>query len=60
MTVAKTGYAQQHPYVVIQNKAIQTIKTFCTEFGLTPGARGRVSVPKGHKPADEGLRRLLD
>lgn len=55
VTVSSTGYVQQHPYVVIQNKAIQTIKTFCTEFGLTPGARGRVTIPKGRGSNDEGI-----
>ena len=60
VTTASTGYVQQHPYVVIQHKAIQTIKTFCTEFGLTPGARGRVMITKGRGNNDEGVRRLLD
>ena len=53
--VSSTGYVQQHPYVVIQNKAINVIKTFCTEFGLTPGARGRVTIPKGRGGDDEGI-----
>ena len=55
VTTSSTGYVQQHPYVVIQNKSIQVIKTFCTEFGLTPGARGRITIPKGHGNNDEGI-----
>ena len=52
---SSTGYEQQHPYVVIQNKAIQVIKTFALEFGLTPGARGRIHPPKGRVVEDEGI-----
>ena len=60
VTTAPSGYTQQHPYVVIQNKAIQVIKAFALEFGLTPGARGRVHVPKGPKASEDDLRELLD
>ena len=55
VTVSKTGYEQQHPYVVIQHKAINVIAKFALEFGLTPGARGRITPPKGGVVDDDGV-----
>lgn len=36
---------QVNPYVNIADKAIQRIRAYCQEFGLTPSARGRMQVP---------------
>lgn len=38
-------YIQQFPQVAIANKALQQIRAFCIEFGMTPSARGRIQVP---------------
>jgi P27 family predicted phage terminase small subunit len=46
------GYAAQRPEVGIANKAMADIRAFCKEFGLTPSARGRMSVPGEDKPTD--------
>ncbi len=51
-------YLQQNPYVSIANKALNQIKTFCTEFGMTPSSRGRMQLP-GQNEEDE-FDRLLD
>lgn len=39
------GYVTVNPQVAIVNRAMQTIKAFCAEFGLTPSARCRMAVP---------------
>lgn len=39
------GYVQQRPEVAIAQKYLTIVKTFCAEFGLTPSARGRMTVP---------------
>ncbi len=38
------------PEVAISQKALAQIRSFCTEFGLTPSSRGRMSL----KPEKEG------
>jgi P27 family predicted phage terminase small subunit len=40
-----TGYIQQRPEVAIAQKYLQLVKAFCAEFGLTPSARGRMTIP---------------
>lgn len=47
----KVKYLQQVPQVSIANKALLNIRTLCAEFGLTPGSRGRMSLP-GQKDED--------
>ncbi len=46
-------YMQQVPQVSIANKALANIRAFCAEFGLTPSARGRMTVPGQDSPEDE-------
>ncbi len=41
----ENGYVMQRPEVAIATKALQLVKAFCTEFGLTPAARARLSAP---------------
>lgn len=36
------GYPQQNPWLPIRNKAIEQIRAFCAEFGMSPAARVRV------------------
>lgn len=45
-------YMQQWPQVSIANQALKQIRSFCSEFGLTPSARGRISIPT-QETADE-------
>jgi P27 family predicted phage terminase small subunit len=46
------GYVVPHPCVSIAAAAATRIKAFCAEFGLTPSARARMTLPDGPKPAD--------
>lgn len=46
------GYKMPHPAVKIAEKAQQIIKAFCSEFGLTPSSRSRMSLP-GKNEDDE-------
>lgn len=39
------GYIQQRPEVSIAQKSLQIVRGFCAEFGLTPSARSRMSLP---------------
>jgi P27 family predicted phage terminase small subunit len=36
----------QSPYLAILNKAIEQMRTFIVEFGMTPSSRARVTVTK--------------
>lgn len=38
------GYPIQNPYLAIANKAIDQIRQFAVEFGMTPSSRSRVRV----------------
>lgn len=52
MTKGGGTYLQQRPEVAIAQKSLQLIKAFCAEFGLTPSARSRMTLP-GQKAEDE-------
>lgn len=41
---APSGYPIQNPYVGIANTAMDHLRKFATEFGLTPASRTRLSV----------------
>ena len=41
-----SGYVAQRPEVGMRNKALDTMRAFLKEFGLTPSSRTRVSVPE--------------
>jgi P27 family predicted phage terminase small subunit len=56
--MTESGYAAQRPEVGIANKAMADIRAFCKEFGLTPSARGRMSIPGESEPTDP-LEQLL-
>lgn len=38
------GYPMQSPYLAIANKAIDQMKAFLTEFGMTPASRSRIDL----------------
>lgn len=44
---APSGYPIQSPYLAIANKALELMRSFMVEFGMTPVSRARV----GAKPA---------
>jgi P27 family predicted phage terminase small subunit len=48
-TVIKTakGYPIQNPYLGIANTAVDQMRKFMTEFGMTPSSRSRVSASGG-------------
>ena len=52
------GYVMARPEVAIANKALATLKGYCTEFGLTPSARGRMhtGAKEESDPFDAFLR----
>jgi P27 family predicted phage terminase small subunit len=56
--VTAAGYVAQHPAVGIANKAMEQIHKFSKEFGLTPSARGRMSVP-GKEEQSDPMAKLL-
>lgn len=51
-------YVQQRPEVAIGQKALQAMKAFCTEFGLTPASMSRISTGRGAED-DDPMERLL-
>lgn len=51
VTKMESGYSQQRPEVAIAHKYLDKVKSFCSEFGMTPSARARMSVP-GKKDED--------
>jgi P27 family predicted phage terminase small subunit len=44
--VTEKGYVGQHPAVAIARQSWQVIKQFAAEFGMTPSARGRMTLPE--------------
>lgn len=44
--VSPSGVEKPRPEVQILNSSIQIMKTFITEFGLSPAGRARMSVPQ--------------
>jgi P27 family predicted phage terminase small subunit len=46
------GYPMQSPYLAILNKAIEQMRAFIVEFGMTPSARSRVTVADAPKADD--------
>jgi len=44
MLTTPNGCVQKNPAVTIARECLQLIRTFCTEFGLTPSSRAKVSV----------------
>lgn len=40
-----SGCIRAIPHVAMANEAMSQIRAFCTEFGLSPSARGRMQLP---------------
>lgn len=58
----ETGYQQQTPWVGIANSALENIRRFAVEFGMTPSSRTRVRVSKKEEadPFEEWARKKLE
>jgi P27 family predicted phage terminase small subunit len=48
----KSGYPVQNPYVGIANTALDQMRKFATEFGLTPASRSRLHVEADGQSTD--------
>jgi P27 family predicted phage terminase small subunit len=46
-----TGW-MKNPWLLVADKAMEQIRAFASEFGLTPAARTRIQVPKGETEDD--------
>lgn len=60
-TIFKTpsGYIQQVPQVSIAQTYLKIMKDFCSEFGLTPSARSRISVLTAEGSSDDPMEEIL-
>lgn len=45
MKPTASGYIQENPYATVARKALQAVKAFAAEFGLTPASRTRIAAP---------------
>jgi P27 family predicted phage terminase small subunit len=48
----KSGFPIQNPYVGVANTAVDQMRKFATEFGLTPASRTRLQVNPDAAPTD--------
>ncbi|WP_147564934.1 phage terminase small subunit P27 family [Clostridium tyrobutyricum] len=60
-TIFKTpsGYIQQVPQVSIAQTYLKIMKDFCSEFGLTPAARSRISVSTAEGSSEDPMEDIL-
>ncbi|MGH9522720.1 MAG: phage terminase small subunit P27 family [Terriglobales bacterium] len=42
-----------HPAITVSNSAWRQVRAFCSEFGLSPVSRTRLSIEKREKPEDD-------
>ena len=54
----RSGLESARPQVAIRDKALDTMRRYLVEFGLTPSARSRVSVPEQPKPKGNAFLNL--
>lgn len=55
----ENGYTQQHPAVGIRNNALEMMRKFMAEFGMTPASRSKIKLetPDGEDEVEEFLSR---
>ena len=53
---AKNGFPVLSPYLIVANKALEQMRVFLTEFGLTPASRSRIHA---QPPKDDGKENKL-
>lgn len=59
--LSPNGYLMPSPWLAICNKAIEQLRAFASEFGLTPSSRTRIHVAppvKNEDPADAFFREV--
>ena len=54
-----SGYVQQVPQVSIAHTNLNIMLKFCTEFGLTPSARSRITAGKMTEETTDEMEKLL-
>ena len=54
-----SGYPIFNPYVTLANQALKRVKSFLTEFGMTPSSRSRVMASPGENEVDNKWEDLL-
>jgi P27 family predicted phage terminase small subunit len=47
------GFPMKSPYLTVADQALETMRKFMVEFGLTPSSRSRIHVPEGAGAVDE-------
>ncbi len=53
---APSGYPILNPYLSIINSALDQMRKFLTEFGMTPSSRTRISVARKNEDEDDAAR----
>ena len=56
-TGIETVLIKSRPEVVMEQRYMAICRQFCAEFGMTPSARGRMTVPAGDEDEDEDFLR---
>lgn len=47
------GFPMKSPYLTIADQAMESMRKFMVEFGLTPSSRSRIKVPNAGQAGDE-------
>ena len=47
------GFPMKSPYLTVADQAMEAMRKFMVEFGLTPSSRSRIRVPENARTADE-------
>ena len=47
------GFPMKSPYLTVADQALEAMRKFMVEFGLTPSSRSRIRVPDGGAAQDE-------
>ena len=57
VTAEKAMQPEGHisPHFTVFKASLQAVRAFCTEFGLTPSSRGRMSLPADDGDDPEGI-----
>jgi P27 family predicted phage terminase small subunit len=53
---APSGYPILNPYLSIINSALDQMRKFLTEFGMTPSSRTKINVAKKNEDKDDAAR----
>ena len=47
------NFPMKSPYLTVADQALETMRKFMVEFGLTPSSRGRIRLPEDRRAGDE-------